>query len=80
MCYRVGQLLAQCCDSLTHRSAKRSSSSSSGSVILDVSGNLDLLFGDIRKHLRRPVSDAELVASATASSRTVILAVTSSDG
>ncbi len=33
--------LAQCCGDSTHRSAKRSSSSSSGSVMLDVSGRMD---------------------------------------
>ena len=38
-------MLVQFCDRWTHRSAKRSSSSSSGSVMLDVSGRMEFFYG-----------------------------------
>lgn len=47
--------------------------------MLKVSGSVEFLFGDSRKPLRQPVSDAELVVPKTTSSLTVVPAMTSSD-
>ncbi len=65
-------MLAQRPDRLTHRSAKRSSSSSSGSVIFGVSRIRDLVSNDVRKPLSQPDSNAELLAYVTASSRALV--------